>query len=607
MIKRTILLSMAAYGSAASLRGDGVEEVGEQMEHFPPADYGMNAERRLIEEDDGSEWVVTSQIYDESESPEGGVMGHWVEDNAILEWEGDEDAEDWQDGEDDPVDYFEAVEEDLHFDAEYELPEYAGKEDTRDTELTVLVGTDLLGEAVDQRDRREAACGENKSEFKITLKTDEYGFENKWGLYNAAQNTKLASGPPAGKNYADNSVYAGRWCLPPGVYKFQITDTMSDGFCGGGSFGCGMLKLELNGQSVGKMQNDNSKWNKKDYPFTVAPGSSRIDGVGNGNGNGNGNSNSGKGQWCSKVARAMGTDSGTCTLSNGQRGHRVRMTIKADKYGDETRAQISRGGSTRMSFPANVPSNTQKSLEDCLPAGKYTLKVIDQDGVCCRHGQGFFKLEVNGKELLNGGSFTSSIEHVFQLGYDWVNTMNERDCEWWWAHDYRRQDWHQRCYPGNYCNKEYRHLKWSTSLKADAADYARRLLDTCDTNGIKHDKTDQGENLAKNKGSGDWGALYEADKVTKRFVDNEEFWGWNRNAHLTQAMWYPTRYIGCAESVKNMGGNKMCRMQVCRYAKAGNCMMGQYNSDQGNNWMKPMMADDSPCGPMCTPGEGCYH
>jgi len=235
--------------------------------------------------------------------------------------------------------------------------------------------------------------------------------------------------------------------------------------------------------------------------------------------------------------------------------------------------------------------------------------MTDIDGVCCRHGQGAFKLVVNGEVLLDGGSFTSSIAHDFQLGFDWLSTMNERDCEWYWAHDRRRRDWHVRCYKdeGQYCNKTYRRLKWSPALKADAKDYAERLLDTCDTTGIKHDKTDQGENLAKNKGSGNWGGLYSADKVTKRFVDNEEFWGWNRNAHLTQAMWYPSRYIGCAESSKDMGRGRMCRMQVCRFAKAGNCMMGKYNSDQGNNWMTPMMMDDSPCGPMCASRDGCFH
>jgi hypothetical protein len=115
----------------------------------------------------------------------------------------------------------------------------------------------------------------------------------------------------------------------------------------------------------------------------------------------------------------------------------------------------------------------------------------------------------------------------------------------------------------------------------------------------------EGENLAKNKGLGSWGALYDADKIVGRFVDNEEYWGWNANAHLTQAIWYASRYIGCADSVKDMGNGNTCRMQVCRYAKAGNCNMNAYSASDGNNWRIPMMEDDTPCGPTCPDG-GCY-
>jgi hypothetical protein len=184
--------------------------------------------------------------------------------------------------------------------------------------------------------------------------------------------------------------------------------------------------------------------------------------------------------------------------------------------------------------------------------------------------------------------------------------MDERDCEWWWAHNYRREDWHTRC-TDHYCNKNARHLRWSNTLEADARDYAERLLETCETTGIEHDHTDQGENLAKNRGKPgtQWSTLYPADNVVKRFVDNEETWGWNGNAHLTQAMWYDSRYVGCGESVATMSDGRICRMQVCRYAKAGNCMMESFQSEVGNRWMIPTFADESACGPMCPPG-GCH-
>ena len=38
------------------------------------------------------------------------------------------------------------------------------------------------------------------------------------------------------------------------------------------------------------------------------------------------------------------------------------------------------------------------------------------------------------------------------------------------------------------------------------------------------------------------------------------------NAHLTQALWRPSKYMGCGEAEKPFK-NGMCRIQVCRYAR----------------------------------------
>lgn len=575
-MKRTLILSVtAACAAAATLRGDGVEEVGDWQEHYPAEDYGLNIDRRLVE--DGDETVEVTQIIEDyfDEWPDLDVVGNVVEENHMEDWHED-----------------------------YEGPDVPLEEDEKeyspDSEATPLIEAevDIMGEAIaDQRDRREAACGQGQTEFKIVCKTDNYGYEFSWMLKKST-GSLVAKGPPSGTNYADNSVYSGRWCLAPADYNFQVRDKAGDGLCSNRKYGCGYCKTFLDGQPNGSAQ-DESKWAVKNIPVKVNPFSSRIDGANNGNGNNN------NGQWCNKVRSKAQLPRGTCTLPNGQRGHRVRVNVRTDKYGKETSWSITRSGQVRMKLGPVIAANSQKTVEDCLPPGDYKWTINDLDGICCRHGEGSYTLTVDGKKLLDGGSFSKTQSYDFKLGYDWVNDMSERDCEWWWAHDYRRRDWHGRCYPGFYCNKSYVQLKWSKSLARDAKIYAQELLGTCDSTGIKHDNTDQGENLAKNKGSGEWGRLYTADKVTKRFVDNEEHWGWNRNAHLTQAMWRASKYIGCAESVKSMGNGRMCRMQVCRYAKAGNCMMGKYDSANGNKWMIPTMMDDSPCGPMCPPDQGC--
>jgi len=57
--------------------------------------------------------------------------------------------------------------------------------------------------------------------------------------------------------------------------------------------------------------------------------------------------------------------------------------------------------------------------------------------------------------------------------------------------------------------------------------------------------------------------------------------------------------------VKPHKGGK-CRVQVCRYARAGNCDMAKYNSTYGKNWLPPMLADTSACGPHCPPEVKSY-
>lgn len=64
-------------------------------------------------------------------------------------------------------------------------------------------------------------------------------------------------------------------------------------------------------------------------------------------------------------------------------------------------------------------------------------------------------------------------------------------------------------------------------------------------------------------------------------------------------------YLGCGDAVQEYDDGSVCRIQVCRYAKAGNCAMAKYNATVGDNYLIPMLMDDTLCAPQCSP-EGCY-
>ena len=123
-MKSVALLSMAACASAVSLRGEGVEEVGEQIEHFPPEDYGWQVERRILHVDEEAaehdeevdmanrmmeEYFAEDETFGEDEEyyededpnfdPDSvDIMGYEVEHSDDLEWQY------WEEGEEPPED-----------------------------------------------------------------------------------------------------------------------------------------------------------------------------------------------------------------------------------------------------------------------------------------------------------------------------------------------------------------------------------------------------------------------------------------------------------------------------------------------------------------------
>ena len=204
------------------------------------------------------------------------------------------------------------------------------------------------------------------------------------------------------------------------------------------------------------------------------------------------------------------------------------------------------------------------------------------------------------REVLYSKFFKRIFTQVLKVGYDPIPGMTVRDGLYLEAHNTRRKEWHESN------NVSYVPLVWSHQLAFESRIWAEKLLVNCSQAGIEHEPYVQdGENLAKNVGKEEsWGQLYPPTKIVGRWVEWEIKRPYPGNAHLTQALWRSSKYMGCGESVKDFRNGK-CRVQVCRYSRAGNCDMGRYNATVDKNWLGPMIADTSRCGPDCAP-EGCY-
>ena len=204
---------------------------------------------------------------------------------------------------------------------------------------------------------------------------------------------------------------------------------------------------------------------------------------------------------------------------------------------------------------------------------------------------------MNGELILSGGSFNKNVSEVLNVGYDPSGYMSQRDVDYLEAHNSRRKDWHERY------NLTYVPLRYSPALAKDAQDWAEELLHACGVVGIEHeDYNPFGENLAKNVGKNGWGQLYPADSIVGRWVEFEVGLPYPSNGHLTQVLWRASHYLGCGESAKEYRGG-MCRVQVCRYGRAGNCDMQGFNATYGENWLIPMLNNYTRCGPNCPPGK----
>ncbi|KAL7522163.1 hypothetical protein ACHAWX_006850 [Stephanocyclus meneghinianus] len=291
----------------------------------------------------------------------------------------------------------------------------------------------------------------------------------------------------------------------------------------------------------------------------------------------------------------------------------VKLKLQTDRQGYETSWSLesiffnSARNTNTSTVIAKVDENTYSSYQKdsktfTLPQGTYRFTLRDSfgDGFCCKEFQGYFSISIDGREVIKGGYYRSEISYDFLVGY--FPEMTERETQWLEAHNVRRKMWHESN------GVSYVPLRWSSQLARQAEAWANKLTTDCKIIGIEHEQgVTEGENLAKNKADGrkGMGQLYPPDNILQRWVDQEADLPNPHNLHLTQALWRPTKYVGCGDAFRENNDGSVCRIQVCRYAKAGNCQMGKYNVTEGDNWLIPMLMDDSPCPPECPP-EGCF-
>ena len=169
----------------------------------------------------------------------------------------------------------------------------------------------------------------------------------------------------------------------------------------------------------------------------------------------------------------------------------MNIEVVTDDYGQETGFSLARipkvaGDEPEILFEFPVGSLASKTAytgDVCVPKGRYIFTVEDE-----MYGTGAYTVKLDGEEIIHGAFFPPpSISYEIRAGYNYQPATGTSDAEWLEAHNTRRVAFHEDN------DKEYRPLKWSPSLKDDAAKWLEEVLPTCEM--IREPGIDEGENL----------------------------------------------------------------------------------------------------------------
>ena len=116
---------------------------------------------------------------------------------------------------------------------------------------------------------------------------------------------------------------------------------------------------------------------------------------------------------------ANNSSSTTVTAANQvMPGITVDLELRTDQYGSETSWELKTTDGTVLYENANTlsPNTTYNHTFNLADDECYVFNVYDSygDGMCCNYGQGYFRLKVDGQNIITGGQFTNVSSKPFR-------------------------------------------------------------------------------------------------------------------------------------------------------------------------------------------------
>lgn len=279
----------------------------------------------------------------------------------------------------------------------------------------------------------------------VKLKTDRYASETSWEIKDSKGNV-VASG----KNYEREQSYTINNCFTDGCYTFTIRDSANDGICC--RYGNGSYELTIDGKTIasgGEFGSSESKEFCVGDSDTIAPTAptqliakqiektsatlfwgSSTDNVGVDKYNiylndklvGStketsykltGLTASTKYSYTVKAEDAAGNISAASnimvftTKGDVSSSNKLIVTLTTDKYASETSWDVKDANGKVVASKNTFASSATDIEEVDLASGCYTFTIYDKykDGICCKYGNGSYKVELGGRQIATGGEF----------------------------------------------------------------------------------------------------------------------------------------------------------------------------------------------------------
>jgi len=96
-------------------------------------------------------------------------------------------------------------------------------------------------------DPSDPRCSDGEMLVRVDVKTDRYGNETCWGIYRDVDGFMVM----AGSGFSSRSLYDSRHCLPKNKYTLRVDDAFGDGICC--DYGEGFVKLSVDWQDLGNV------------------------------------------------------------------------------------------------------------------------------------------------------------------------------------------------------------------------------------------------------------------------------------------------------------------------------------------------------------------